>query len=179
MDLPVVGAAIRLRDLVIADADLLDAWAADPAVGGEFNDFGEPPTPIDRNALARGPFRNERNGQLMIERLADDRPIGLVGWHRVGYGPNQESGAWNIGISLIPDARGQGHGTEAQRLVADYLFATTPFHRVEASTDVENLAEQRSLEKAGFVREGLLRGAQWRRGVRHDLINFARLRSDG
>jgi RimJ/RimL family protein N-acetyltransferase len=178
VSLPAVGPRVRLRDLTIDDADLLDAWSADPEVRGEFNQFGHDPSPVDRKALANGPFRSERNGELIVERLADDQPIGSVSWHRVGYGPNEGSGAWNIGISLIPSARGHGYGGEAQRLLADYLFATTGFDRVEASTDVENTAEQRALEKAGFVREGLLRGAQERSGVRHDLVNYARLRSD-
>ena len=178
MSLPAIGSTVRLRDLTIEDADLLDAWSADPLVRGEFNDFGAGPSPVDREALAKGPLRNERNGELIVERLADGQPIGSVSWHRVGYGPNAGSAAWNIGISLIPSARGHGYGAEAQRLLADYLFAATEFHRVEASTDVDNVAEQRSLEKAGFVREGLLRGAQERSGVRHDLVNYARLRTD-
>ncbi len=62
------------------------------------------------------------------------------------------------------------------RQVAEYLFATTNVNRVEASTDVDNLAEQRALEKAGFPREGVLRGAQFRSGAHHDL--FSRLRDD-
>lgn len=178
MTLPAVGSRVRLRDLTLEDADLLDAWSADPLVRGPFNDFGDPPSPVNREALAKGPFRNEGNGELIVERLDDSLPIGSVSWHRVGYGPNEGSAAWNIGISLIPSERGHGFGAEAQRLLADYLFATTAFDRVEASTDVENAAEQRSLEKAGFVREGLLRGAQERSGVRHDLVNYARLRTD-
>ena len=178
MTLPAIGSRVRLRDLTIEDADLLDAWAADPEVRGPFNDFGIAPSPVDRDALAKGPFRNERNGELLVERLADNLPIGAVTWHRVGYGPNDGSAAWNIGISLIPSERGRGYGAEAQRLLADYLFAATTFDRVEASTDVENVAEQRALEKAGFVREGLLRGAQERSGARHDLVNYARLRTD-
>lgn len=178
MDLPLRGRLITLRDLVLDDADRLDAWAADPTVRGPFNDFGKPPSPVDRETLARGPFRNERNGELMIERVDDGAPVGLISWHMERYGPNVESGAWNIGISLLPDARGHGYGAEAQRLVADYLFATTSVDRVEASTDIENLAEQRSLERAGFIREAVLRGAQYRAGGRHDLVNYARLRSD-
>ena len=51
-------------------------------------------------------------------------------------------------------------------------------HRVQASTDLENVAEQRALERAGFVREGLLRGAQWRLGAFHDLVGHSRLRTD-
>ncbi|MCW2707301.1 MAG: hypothetical protein JWM22_1143, partial [Frankiales bacterium] len=35
------------------------------------------------------------------------------------------------------------------------------------------------LERAGFQREGVLRGAQWRQGGWHDLVSFARLRDDG
>ena len=38
---------VRLRDITLADADLLDAWAADPAALGEFNDFGLERDPVD------------------------------------------------------------------------------------------------------------------------------------
>jgi RimJ/RimL family protein N-acetyltransferase len=171
---------LRLRDAILADADLLDAWSRSPEAKGEFNDFGLPPedqAPI-REALSIGPLRNERNGQLIIERVADGQPIGTVGWHEVHYGPPPKSRAWNIGISLIPEARGQGYGGIAQLLLADYLFETTDANRVEASTDVDNLAEQRALEKAGFSREGIQRGAQFRAGAHHDLITYARLRND-
>jgi RimJ/RimL family protein N-acetyltransferase len=96
----------------------------------------------------------------------------------VSYGPNEGSRAWMIGIELLPEARGQGVGTEAQRLLADWLFETTETNRVEASTDVDNVAEARALEKAGFRREGVTRGAQFRAGGYHDLVLFARLRSD-
>lgn len=169
---------VRLRDVTLADADELDAWNADEAARSEFNDFGEPPSPMPRDVLASGPLRNEHNGVLVIERIADGAIIGTVGWHRVRYGPNRESDAWNIGIELRPEARGHGHGTQAQRLVADWLFANTPLNRVEASTDVENHIEQRSLEKAGFVREGIQRRAQFRAGGYHDLVTYSRLRDD-
>lgn len=171
---------IRLRNATLADADVLDAWARSPEAKGEFNDFGLPPDDSSaiREALSNGPLRNERNGQLIIERVADGQPIGTVGWHEIHYGPLPKSRAWNIGISLIPQARGQGYGGIAQRLLADYLFETTDANRVEASTDVDNGAEQRALEKAGFVREGVQRGAQFRAGAQHDLITYARLRSD-
>jgi RimJ/RimL family protein N-acetyltransferase len=168
---------VRLRDVTLGDADLLDAWARDEEQS-EFNDFGHEPQGLPRDALAKGPLRNERNGMLVVERVSDGQPIGTTGWHRVNYGPNPESDAWNFGIELRPQVRGQGYGTEAQRLLADYLFATYDLNRVEASTDIENLAEQRSLEKAGFVREGIQRGAQFRAGTYHDLVTYARLRDD-
>jgi RimJ/RimL family protein N-acetyltransferase len=115
---------------------------------------------------------------LIIELMGSGAPIGTVGWHKVGYGPGTGSDAWNIGIELRPEARGHGFGTQAQRQLADWLFANTSVNRVEASTDVENLAEQRSLEKAGYVREGIQRGAQFRAGAYHDLVTYSRLRTD-
>ena len=171
---------IRLRDVTLADADLLDTWAASPGIRGEFNDFGLGPGDRKsvREALVAGPLRNEQNGEMIVELVADGRPIGTVSWHEVHYGPGPGSRAWNIGIALIPEARGQGHGPIAQRMLADYLFATTDANRVEAQTDVDNVPEQRALERAGFVREGVARGSQFRAGAYHDLVTFARLRSD-
>jgi RimJ/RimL family protein N-acetyltransferase len=175
--LPFSGERVRLRDLRLEDADLLDAWN-DAVEPGSFNDFGLRP-PTDREALARGPFRNERNGMVIIERISDGAPIGTIGWRRVMvYGPPPQSDAWQIGIELIASARGQGLGVEAQRLVADYLFAATPLNRVEASTDVDNKAEQRALEKAGYHFEGVMRHAQFRANSYHDLAYYSRIRGD-
>ena len=167
---------VRLRDLDLADADLLDAWNREPS--SEFNDFGKEAEPLPRDAIAEGPLRSDRNGMLVVQRLDTGEVIGTVSWHRIGYGPKPKSDAWNFGIELRPEYRGQGFGTEAQRQMADFLFGTYDLNRVEASTDVENLPEQRSLEKAGYVREGIQRGAQWRAGAYHDLVTYSRLRSD-
>ncbi len=104
--------------------------------------------------------------------------MGNVSYHQVGYGPNEGSQAYNIGIALAPEQRGKGYGVEAQRLLAAYLFATYPVMRIEASTDINNLAEQRSLEKAGFTREGIARKAQWRAGQYHDLVTYSKLRGE-
>ena len=114
----------------------------------------------------------------MVVRNTDGQAVGHVSWHQVHYGPNPESAAWNIGISLRTDARGQGLGTEAQRLLAQHLFATTPLQRVEAVTDVENVPEQRALARAGFRREGVLRSAQFRAGRWRDVDVWAVLRDE-
>lgn len=175
--LPYSGSCVRLRDVTLADADLLDAWNRAMEVGG-FNDFG-PREPTPRAPLLTGPLRNDRNGTLIVERLDSGEPIGTVGWRKVTvYGPSPMSDTWQIGIELVPSARGQGLGTEAQRLIADWLFATSSVNRVEASTDPGNLPEQRSLEKAGYTREGVARGAQFRGGAYRDLVYYARLRDD-
>jgi RimJ/RimL family protein N-acetyltransferase len=115
-------------------------------------------------------------GRMVVE--LDGVAVGDVSWHSVWYGPNSGSRARNIGISIAASVRGQGVGSRAQRLLVEHLFATTDAVRVEASTDVANVAEQRALEKAGFVREGVLRSAQARADGHHDLVSYSFLRSD-
>lgn len=89
---------VRLRDVVLADADLLEAWDT-PDANGEFNDFGLPRSPAPRDVMAIGPLRNEHSGQLIVELVADATPIDTVSWHKVANGPNPESAGWNVGIS--------------------------------------------------------------------------------
>jgi RimJ/RimL family protein N-acetyltransferase len=137
-----------------------------------------PPKTLAENLAGGKRMVSPEKGGLLIERLRDGAVIGDIGWHPVSYGPNDESLALNIGVSLIPEARGHGHGTEAQRLIAELLFRLFDIERVEAATDVDNVAEQRSLEKAGYTREGILRRAQFRAGGYHDLVSYSILRED-
>jgi RimJ/RimL family protein N-acetyltransferase len=160
----------------LEDAKLLTLWRSSTAYVGEFNDFGLTASASVGDAIKRNGLIGELGGTLIVQGAADGRPVGTVSWHQVHYGPNPESFAWNIGIALIPEARGKGFGGQAQRLLAQYLFATTSANRVEAATDVENVAEQRALEKAGFVRDGVLRGAQYRAGAWHDLAVYSVVR---
>jgi RimJ/RimL family protein N-acetyltransferase len=43
-----------------------------------------------------------------------------------------------------------------------YLFAHPPQNRIRAGISIDDVAEQRALEKAGFTREGVLRGLAYR-----------------
>ena len=116
------------------------------------------------------------NGLLLVEHLNPKDRVGSVGWRTVTWGPSWLSRCIEIGISLIPSARGLGLGTEAQRMLVQYLFAETNVQRIQAVTDVTNRSEQRALEKAGFVAEGILRSAQHRQGAYHDLVMYAVVR---
>lgn len=163
----------RLRAARLDERALLAAWQAEPS--SPYEDFSGPPPPgVEPGA---GSLPPPGGGELVVTDDLD-RPIGSVTFRPVAYGPTAGSQAFDLGISLRPGARGQGHGSRSQRLLADYLFLTTPVHRVQASTDVDNTAERAALHRAGFVEEGVLRGAQWRRGAFHDLVGYARLRSD-
>ena len=169
--------ALRLRPVRRADLDTLERWGSDPAAQGSHNWFGFSPEGQLRRRFEHDGLLGEDRGTLVVE-LDDGTLAGDVGYHAVHHGPNPGSRAFNVGIALLPEHRGRGHGAEAQRQLAAYLFAHTTVERLEASTDVDNLAEQRALEKAGFTREGVLRSAQFRGGAFHDLVLYSRLRGD-
>lgn len=169
------GGAVTLRAITAEDIEPLALTEAH--WGDEFEFFGFRATnQLARWYAASGCLEADR-GALAV--LAMDRLVGRVSWHVVEYGPGASSHALNIGIGLLPEARGMGYGSRAQELLAQYLFATTLVHRVEAGTDIGNVAEQRALEKAGFVRDGVLREAQYRDGMWHDIAVYSRLRTDG
>jgi RimJ/RimL family protein N-acetyltransferase len=166
---------LTLRPLREADLPYFDSWARPDADQWSFFGF-RAPEQVRRDFAATGLVSPEAT-TLLVE--VDGVIVGDVGWHTVLYGPPPNAGhAPNIGIRLLKEHRSKGYGTAAQRMLADHLFATTQVNRVEASTDVENIAEQRSLEKAGFTREGVVRGAQFRAGAWHDLVAYSRLRAD-
>ena len=127
--------------------------------------------------------RYAENGLLSVDHgnlvvALDDAPVGDIGWFAVHNGPPAVARALNIGIELLPEHRGHGYGTIAQRLIADHLFSTTTIERLEASTDIDNIAEQHALANAGFTREGRLRHAWFRAGAWRDTILYSRLRND-
>jgi RimJ/RimL family protein N-acetyltransferase len=173
-----MSGSVTLRPVERADLALLDRWRNDRAHETPYGDFlalQRRRTP-NLERWERNGMLAEDEGQLLI--CLDGDPVGAVQWHQVVYGPNQGSRAINLGISITPAARGRGVGSRAQRMLADYLFAETIAHRVEATTDVTNVAEQRALERAGFTREGVLRGAQYRLGQWNDMVVYGRLRTD-
>jgi RimJ/RimL family protein N-acetyltransferase len=160
----------------VVESDLKWLAANDTPESDPWNNFEHSASnTLQRRFASTGGF-TEDTGMLAVE--GDEDLVGVVSWHTVQHGPTASCRALNVGISLLPDSRGKGYGSAAQRALADYLFDTKLIERVEATTDIENLAEQRALEKAGFTREGVIRHAQFRRGSWHDAILYSRLRGD-
>ena len=165
---------VRLRAVRQED---LAAFVQLPVEADPYGFFGFTPVNGLARRFAETGLLTDDLGTLAVED-ADHRVIGQVGWKAVRHGPATTARALNIGIMLLPEFRGQGYGTEAQRQLSRYLFDTTLVERLEAGTDVENIGEQRALERAGFQREGILRHAQYRAGSWHDVVLYSRLRDD-
>jgi len=171
-----LGEKVKLRPVTAADLDLLEAWANDPSINSDYNTFALRPSGQIPRTFAETGFLSDEHGDLLV-CIQTGETVGNVSYRRVMHGPSN-SKAYQIGITLAPQYRGHGYGTEAQRLLVAYLFATYPIERVEAETDVMNRAEQQALERAGFTREGILRRAQWRNGSWHDMMMYSKLRGE-
>jgi RimJ/RimL family protein N-acetyltransferase len=169
MDDPVV-----LRPPAESDLPMLERLTRDPEATGEFAWFGYAAKTDWRKRWEDNGLLGVDGGLLIVTR--DDEPLGLVNWRKHQHTPAGFS--WEIGIALLPQARGKGYGTQAQRLLAQYLFAHTTVHRIWAGTETGNIAEQKALEKAGFTREGVQRGTGWRDGAWRDGVIYSLLRTD-
>ena len=164
---------VKLRPVRGADLPLL---AVDP-VADPIDTFGFVSANALERAFAADGLLGYDRGTLVVED-ADGEVAGRVSWLPVPHGPNLPSHALNVGRRLRPAFRGRGLGTIALTLLTVYLFETTTFERLQAETDVGNVAAQRSLVKVGFTREGIARHAQFRKGAYHDMVVYSLLRGD-
>ena len=164
---------VALRPVAAEDLPFLERLTQDPDAAGEYAWSGWRDLLRLREGWARDRLVGEDGGVLLIARGSER--FGFVSWFQVDFPPSYY---WSMGIALLPEARGKGYGTLAHRLLIQYLFAHTTVHRIEALTEAENTAEQRVLEKAGFIREGVMRGVFWRDGGYRDGALYSLLRTD-
>lgn len=124
--------------IVARTAAAEDAWAADFPFDGDVAgvtaflrataDHGD-----------QGPF-----GCYRITRTADGKAIGGI-----GFKGQPDNGCVEVGYGLVPSARGNGYAAEALTALLN-VAAEHGISRVVADTDKDNVASQRTLQRAGF-----------------------------
>ena len=170
---PVDG--VHLRPATDNDLWLFERQAVDPEAGGQFNWSGFRNVPATIRRFEENRLISDDGGCLIVE--AENVATGTVVWSRSTYGIPSWN-CWKIGISLLPEHRQKGYGTKAQGMLVAYLYETSNVQRIEAYTDVDNLPEQKCLEKVGFIKEGTLRATQFRKGEWRDLYLYSILRDE-
>jgi RimJ/RimL family protein N-acetyltransferase len=166
----------RLRPFSVSDLDLIREASADPYI------------PLITTVPA---VFSEDEGRRYIERqwsraeegvgysfaIADvrtDRACGHAGlWLRDISAGRAEVGYWVVG-----SARGRGAAARAARTLAAWAHRELRIPRVELFIEPWNTASQRSAERAGFRREGVLRSWQEIDGERKDMLIYSRLPTD-
>ncbi|MGB9378098.1 MAG: GNAT family protein [Mycobacteriales bacterium] len=89
--------------------------------------------------------------EFVIE--ADGAPVGRCGM----FDEDPLARHAEVGIALAPAARGRGLGTDAMRLLVEFLFSARNLQRLHLETLASNAAALASYRKVGFVPEGVLR----------------------
>jgi RimJ/RimL family protein N-acetyltransferase len=83
-----------------------------------------------------------------------------------------------IGYVTGKAARGRGVATRTLRLLTDWGFSQLGLERIELWIDTTNAGSERVAERAGYVREGVLRSYWFKEDIRRDFGIWSRLRSE-
>ncbi|MDQ6915579.1 MAG: GNAT family N-acetyltransferase [Actinomycetota bacterium] len=165
---------VTLRPWRPEDVDPLVALCDDP----EIVRFTRVLTPYTRDDalmyLAQQVAAEERGEAVALALVdaADDRLVGSVDLRRAS------DGRASLGYLVGAAARGRGVATRAARMLSRWALAEWGVARVEIHVQLDNPASQRVAERAGFVREGVLRSYLEVKGRRHDSVVFSLVPDD-
>lgn len=112
--------------------------------------------------------RQEPQTQFAIEVLGE--AVGGIG---LQLRSDIERCSAEVGYWLGESAWGRGVATVAVRAITRYGFEELGLTRVFAVPFTHNPASTRVLEKAGYVREGVMRRSAIKEGVVHDQVLYA------
>ena len=163
------GKTVNLRVMEREDLALFAEWESNPKFYRE---------------LAVYPLRQQSKANL--EKEYDKRPP-EENWFYIEKKDGTRIGAifhflegrqLEIGYALIPSERRKGYGSEAATIIVDHLFLLKEIVRIQAHTDVENVASQGVLEKVGFKKEGTVRKYVFVNGKWRDALLYSILREE-
>ncbi len=102
---------------------------------------------------------------------AGDELLGSIALMRIDWQHTRgEAGYW-----LASWARGQGHATRALRLISRWGFTALGLGRIELFAATGNRASQSVAERAGFVREAVLRSYMRGKLAQEDMVAYGLL----
>lgn len=147
------AAGIYLRLMTYDDTDRIVAWRNSDAVRKNFI-YQELFTRESHENWIRNKVKTGDVVQMIICDSATDMPLGSVYIRDIDRKHSKAEYGIFIGEA---SARGRGVGTATAKLMLRYCFEEEGLHRVYLRALSGNEAAIRSYEKAGFVKEGLLK----------------------
>jgi RimJ/RimL family protein N-acetyltransferase len=165
------GERCRVRPWTHADAGSLVEHANDIEIARHLRDrFPHPYTARDARDFLKHAAAAQDPSNLAIE--VEGRAVGAIGYVP---GTDVERFSAEIGYWLGKAFWGRGIGTEALGLVTEHAFRELNFLRLFALPFADNAPSIRILEKAGYVREALLRSSCVKYGEPKDQLLYARV----
>lgn len=164
------GDQVALRTVEREDVEFLQRLINDPRVRRGTGRV-EPVNRVAEEEYVESLAEEEGVSTLVC---VDGDPVGIIGFEK-------REGVWGtaeVGYMIAPDEWGNGYATDALRELCAYAFAEQRVAKVVARAYETNEASCRVLEKAGFVREGCLRGEAFVQGERVDVYRYGLLESE-
>ena len=125
-----------------------------------------------RNSIKN--WENETEFDYAIFDVNDEKFIGGVSLNLL----NLERKSANLGYWVRTGMQKRGFAYTAARLLAKNGFDDLGLNRIEIAVAVENYASQKTAEKSGAMREGVLRQLLSIGGTQHDAVVFSFIRED-
>ena len=132
--------------------------------------FPHPYTRENANAFLKAATTAAETSNLAID--VDGEAAGAIGYVP---GIDVERYSAEIGYWLGESHWGHGIATEALLLVTDHVFGTVNLLRLFALPFADNAGSMRVLEKAGYVREAILRSSSVKYGQPRDQALYAKI----
>ncbi|MGG5261113.1 GNAT family N-acetyltransferase [Phycicoccus avicenniae] len=173
-DVPPAAGRVRLREFRNADLAMVLDLATDPYVPRIST---LPAGAGEQDALAyiarqHGRLSEGRGFSFCVALAADDTAVGTAGL----WVDDLSHGRFRGGYTVAPSHRGQGLATDALRALTSFAWTLDVAHRVELYVEPWNTASLGVAERAGYEREGLLRGHHLIGGEWCDMLLLAALR---
>jgi RimJ/RimL family protein N-acetyltransferase len=159
--------AVLLRPFERGDVPAIVAACQDP----EIPRWTSVPSPYTESDALAWLESTEEESFAVVDRSSGE----LLGSIGVRF---PDDGIAEVGYWIAKEARGRGVATRALVLVAGWVFENDEVGRFQLRADTENVASQRVAEKAGFVREGVMRAALALKGERRDIVMYSLVRED-
>lgn len=164
-----------LTPFSVRDTDDLVLANQDPEMARRFDFPTAPPRPEPARKAIRAWQRGWRRRRLVAFAVRDLESNALVGGCELRIA---RDGTANVSYFTVPARRGEGIATRAVRLLSSFALMQPAVERLEIKAEVDNLASQRVAERAGFVREGVLRSQSLTQRRRSDMALYSLLPSD-
>lgn len=170
------SAKVKLRPMETSDIPLLDALRKSGDVLSNLSTW----LPISDSLASQEAYFGEmlkkgRTGEIQfVITTVDDTVIGATGLVMIDF----RNAYAMVHIFVGAEYTGRGYGTDAMKLLVNFLFMEMNLERVALNVFAFNERAIASYKKAGYVEEGRLRQHLYRNGKYHDVVQMAILKED-
>ena len=166
------GDRVVLRPLRPSDVEPLWRARLDPLTWAQTSEAPLSPEPLEELQARYAAPSTSSAAQFAVD--VDGVLAGRAGLFSV----DDLARTGEVGLTLLPEHRGQGFGQDVLRVLLRYAFRSRNLRRVHLQSLASNERALGAYRAVGFVEEGRLREHAWVEGAYDDVVLMAVLRDD-